>query len=108
MNVTGRVLALAVAASSVLGGSIGALVTAATNSSASPAAIAAAVQRVKDTTADARLAAISHTLETINFDLGGTGNEPPSQVVGEHTDLSVLDQICKNGVTGGLGEKLKC
>jgi hypothetical protein len=105
MNITGKTLALAVTASGVLGGSVGALATTATESSASPAAIVAAVQRVKDTTADAKLAAMSHTLETINFDLGGNGNEPPSQVVGEHTDLSVLSQICKNGASGGANFK---
>jgi len=61
-----RNVILAVVASGVLGGSIGALATAATNSSASPAAIAAAVQQVKDGVADNKLTDIEHTLEGIS------------------------------------------
>jgi hypothetical protein len=48
MNVTPRLLACAVLGSSVLGGAVGALATAATSSQANPAAIAAAVQQVSD------------------------------------------------------------
>ena len=110
MNVNGRVLALCVAGSSVLGGSVGALATAATSSQASPTAIAAAVQKVSDHAAEARLAAISHTLESLNSDLGGVGNEPTPPTGGlGHNAYEVLQQTCKSVTKeGGLSEKLNC
>lgn len=74
MTHTTRTLALAIAASSVLGGMIGALATDATQSQAiTPAAIAAAVQKVQDTSAESTLAAMlkgqSFGSSTIGYDL---------------------------------------
>jgi hypothetical protein len=92
MNVSGRGLALAIAASSVLGGGVGALATAATVSSANPAAIAAAVQRVKDSTAENSLAKISSELEAVKTQLGsGSAHALPVK-------------ICENTVHTGIGE----
>lgn len=63
-----NVLAL-ILASSVIGGIIGAMATAATESQASPSAIAAAVVKVQDATADRDLTAIKNEIATTNTDL---------------------------------------
>ena len=63
-----RKLMLAVVASATFGGTIGALATAAFQSQASPAAIAAAVQRVQDQSAEQSLGIVSR-----NLDAGGFG-----------------------------------
>ena len=60
-----RVLAAATLASAVLGGSIGALATAATSSEASPQAVAAAVQKVKDSGAEGELSRIRTIMEQL-------------------------------------------
>lgn len=60
-----RTLLIAIAASATLGGGIGALATVATQSQASPAAIAAAVQRVRDTDAELTLKSILRDLDAI-------------------------------------------
>ncbi len=93
MTITGRTLALAVAASSVLGGSIGALAAAATSSQASPAAVAA-VERVKDSAAEADLAAIGSDLEAIKTDLKAPGGE-------YDTAYRLLVKICENTIPAG-------
>lgn len=54
-------------ASSVFGGAIGALATAATQSQASPAAIAAAVQRVEDIKADRTLREVKSDTQRNGF-----------------------------------------
>jgi len=58
MTVTPRLFIAAVLGSSVVGGTVGALATAATTSQASPQAIAAAVQKVQDQTAEKYLRTI--------------------------------------------------
>lgn len=77
-----RTLLAAVMASAVLGGSVGALATAATSSQASPQAIAAAVTKVKDTTAEATLERIRRSARQICLNTapayGGQG-EPPAE-----------------------------
>jgi hypothetical protein len=88
MMVKMRMLIAAVAASATLGGAVGALATAATQSQASPAAIAAAVQRVRDSTAEEKLATIQKAIEAVHNDLGGT-QFGPSAV---HEDLR---KICE-------------
>lgn len=59
-----RRLIVIVVASSTFGGAVGALATAATQSQASPAAIAAAVQRVQDQKAERTLSQIKTELST--------------------------------------------
>lgn len=97
MRFTGQTLALAVVASGVFGGAVGSLATAVTNSSASPSAIASAVQRVqvKDSAADSDLTAIKGELETIQADLhlGGAGSS-----LGTAAEL--LRDICENTAQG--------
>lgn len=61
-----RKLAAVAIASGVFGGITGALATAATQSQASPQAIAAAVQRVQDTNAERTLATISQRLGSMS------------------------------------------
>lgn len=53
-------------ASGAFGGAVGALATAATESQASPTAIAAALQRVQDTKAEQRLGTISSELNLLD------------------------------------------
>jgi hypothetical protein len=59
MQITARTLLASVAASAVLGGAVGALATAASTSQASPQAIAAAVQKVSDPSAERALRLIA-------------------------------------------------
>jgi hypothetical protein len=96
MKITGQTLALAVVASGVFGGAIGSLATAVTSSSASPSAIASAVQRVqvKDSAADSDLAAIKKDLEAIQTDVhfGPFANQ------GSAAEL--LREICENTAQG--------
>lgn len=61
-----RRVALAVIASGVFGGVVGALATAATQSAASPRAIAAAVQHVQDASAERSLRSIDSDLSHLN------------------------------------------
>lgn len=60
---------------SVFGGTIGALATAATQSQASPRAIAAAVQRVEDQSAERSLRQIGKSLRTTTGRLGTLVND---------------------------------
>ena len=62
MTITPRMLLASITASAALGGGVGALATAATTSQASPTAIAAAVQKVKDSAAESSLTAIQREL----------------------------------------------
>jgi hypothetical protein len=95
MTITPRTLLASIAASSIFGGGVGALATAATTSQASPAAIAAAVTRVKDSAAEERLTAITRTLESINENLGGSGTG--RLLVGISPDAyELLHKICLN------------
>jgi hypothetical protein len=64
-----RTLAMLLAAGT-FGGTIGALATAAVQSQASPAAIAAAVQRVQDSRAEHTLQSIEGTLKQVSTSLG--------------------------------------
>jgi hypothetical protein len=66
MTVTPRLLVASVLASATLGGAVGALATAATTSQASPQAIAAAVQKVSDQTAEHYLRFAGVELQAIN------------------------------------------
>jgi hypothetical protein len=70
-----RRLIIVVLASSSFGGVIGALATAATQSQASPTAIAAAVQKVQDTHADAALNEIRGKIQDANGKLGQMTSE---------------------------------
>jgi hypothetical protein len=98
MRITGQTLALVAVASGVFGGAVGSLATAVTSSSASPSAIASAVQRVqvKDSAADSDLAAIKGELESIQTDLhlGGTG--------GMGSAAELLHEICENTAQGTI------
>jgi hypothetical protein len=62
MTITPRILAAAIAASATIGGAVGSLSAAATVSEASPTAIAAAVQKVRDSSAESTLAQIETML----------------------------------------------
>ena len=75
---TTRTLVLAITASGVLGGAIGALATDATQSEASPAAMVAAVQKVQDTVADTALKQISSKLTIIGDDDLAVGIQRPA------------------------------
>lgn len=86
MNLTGKAVTAAIVASGVFGGMIGALATDATQSQANPAAIAAAVQRVQDTTADNALRSIRTELVQIN-----TGLAPLANVSAELAPLTDID-----------------
>ena len=78
-----RVLFASIAASAVLGGAIGSFATAATSSQASPASIASAIQKVRDSTAENTLSNIQTTLAQ------------------ELTEIRrVAELICRNTVTG--------
>jgi hypothetical protein len=71
MQTTPKMLVASVAASAVLGGTVGALGTAATTSQASPQAIAAAVQRVSDQKAESELRHIELWVNLAHLDLEG-------------------------------------
>jgi hypothetical protein len=86
MQATSALRLLAVA---VVSGAIGAFAAQATTSTASPQAIAAAVQKVRDTQAEQALAAIRSDLDSLNRSLGGTF-ESPMYVVQEQ-----LFDICQ-------------
>jgi hypothetical protein len=64
-----RAIAAVALAAGTLGGTIGALATAAIQSQASPQAIAAAVQRVSDSNAEQSLRSINAKLGTVNTNL---------------------------------------
>lgn len=97
-------LILAVVASSIFGGAVGALATAATQSQASPAAIAAAVQRVQDQNADHTLGQIKAAITSSTKDLGelaadfgtlGPGLDGPVRAQFETMENQLFD-ICLN------------
>jgi hypothetical protein len=114
-----RKLAAVALASGVFGGMTGALATAATQSSASPQAIAAAVQRVSDTRAHQQLAAISSklvalpslsaALSSIDTDVKAQGQAIASAVNRASTYTGqddnalylYLQQICRNTAANG-------
>lgn len=87
---------LAIAASAMCGGIVGAVLTGATESQASPAAIAAAVQRVQDTQAERSLQSAVTQLTAINRSLSGNFATP----------LGDLEQdlmwICRNTESPGV------
>ena len=92
-----RKLVPIIVASSVFGGVVGALATAATQSQATPSAIAAAVTRVNDANANRTLSAIKADLATLNRNLASP--------VGVGTFRSIaqdLYSICENTASGGL------
>lgn len=66
-----RKIIMVALASSTFGGVLGAIATAATQSQASPAAIAAAVVKVQDQKAERSLATIANRLATVTTDLRG-------------------------------------
>lgn len=97
--------------SSIFGGALGALATAATQSAANPSAIAAAVQRVQDQQADTTLSQIRGKLQAANGKLGGLGTalstsgyglgaELLTEVKTVDTDLQAMSgqlrEICRN------------
>lgn len=88
---TPRTLILAVAASGAFGGTIGSVVTAATQSQASPSAIAAAVQRVQDSSAEATLRRVDSDLATLNAALQFDGHSAGYELfaICEHTRPSL-------------------
>jgi hypothetical protein len=99
-----RRLIIVVLASSSFGGVVGALATAATQSQASPTAIAAAVQKVQDTHADSALNEIRGKIQDSNGKLGQMTSElgtNPSFLGGQllsalNTMTSQLGVICTN------------
>jgi hypothetical protein len=98
MTIAPRTLLASVVASAVLGGAVGALATAATTSQASPTAIAAAVQKVRDVQAESRLATMQTTLEAINVDLGGTGTNPAHGHGMERSVHDLLKELCDDAL----------
>jgi hypothetical protein len=68
MQITVRTLLASIIATAVLAGAVGALATAATTSQADPQAIAAAVQKVQDRTAESYLRGINTRTSILNID----------------------------------------
>ncbi len=66
MQINSRTLIASVAASAVFGGGVGALAVSAASSQASPQAIASAVQKVSDQTAERELRVVVLDLEAID------------------------------------------
>jgi hypothetical protein len=66
MQITVRTLFASVVATAVLAGAVGTLATAATSSQASPQAVAAAVQKVSDQTAQRELRIMDLDLKAVN------------------------------------------
>jgi hypothetical protein len=106
MQITIRTLLASVAASAVFGGAIGALATAATSSQASPQAIAAAVQKVSDQTAQRELRVVDLDLKAIN---DGTdviqSNQKALQAAAESIEKSSAE-TCWN--TGSSAQRASC
>lgn len=76
-----RTIAAIALAAGTFGGTVGALATAAVQSQASPRAIAAAVQRVQDSSADRSLSAINSEMRSVANDMEevclAEGNQAP-------------------------------
>lgn len=114
-----RKLAAVAIAAGTFGGITGALATAATQSQASPQAIAAAVQKVQDSAADRSLSNIASTLSsiktqlaplsTIHSDLHSLRNDVYQasyrSALSAHFESSAaflwLQQICRNTAANG-------
>lgn len=101
LRVTRRALIVLLCGAVALGAILGAVgATLAQPQPASAAAIAAALQRVKDTTAESRLATISRQLaaisqSTADIDATLTTNQLPNQPT-LPTAKGLLGQICRN------------
>ena len=91
-----RTLIAVVAASATFGGVVGAALTAATESQASPAAIAAAVQRVQDTKAEATLQTVAADLKVLD---GTLSNAYGTTLYDIEQNLA---SICRNTETPGV------
>ena len=99
-----RKLIAVAAACSVFGGVVGSLATAATQSQASPTAIAAAVQRVQDQSADRSLRGIKSDLDTLGgriHTLAQNFNGARFSLPGQ--EINDLAQICKYVSPSSLG-----
>lgn len=98
MRITAQTFALVAIASGVSGGAVGSLATAVTSSSASPSAIASAVQRVqvKDSVAESDLAAIKKDLEAIQTDVHF------GPFVNQGSAAELLREICENTAQGTI------
>ena len=90
MSKTRSIIAIALAAG-VFGGTVGALAASAVQSQASPSAIAAAVQRVKDQNAEASLRSISAKLATLDADLNPNRGELYELAAGLGTHFQKLE-----------------
>jgi hypothetical protein len=110
----GRLLGLLVAAST-LGGTIGSLATAATQSDASPQAIAAAVQKVRDSGAEQTLRSIESRLGSVEQEVAQFHTDSATAAVaitqavkrastyaGQDASALYLQllQICRNTASG--------
>jgi hypothetical protein len=91
-----RTIAAVALAAAVFGGTIGALATDAVQSQASPAAVAAAVQRVSDSNAEQSLRGINAKLATANTVLHNLG-----------TALGILQSDLDTRFGHGIGRNLQ-
>lgn len=102
-----RKLVVVALTSSAFGGVIGALATAATQSQASPAAIASAVQHVQDQKAEGTLRSINGQLGAIKSNLGMLSTALHSPTGGSLALLSTVAQdlfsICQENSSGPFG-----
>jgi hypothetical protein len=111
IRVTRRALVLLLSGAVALGAILGAAgATIAQPQPAGAAAIAAAIQRVKDSTTENRLFTITRQLSTISQDAGDidatlTTNQLPNQPT-VPTAKGLLGQICRNTVPASSGSSL--
>jgi hypothetical protein len=92
-----RTIIIVALAAGTFGGMVGALTTAATQSQASPQAVAAAVQRVSDTNLTAAVKALGSKLDSLNGQLAAEITDLGAKPAVGASIRSLLSAICENG-----------